>query len=206
MSRAPTENEILIRKVMGENYLEIQPIKVVIEDDLSQTVSNVQVFLAEPEGARKDAPPAAVIKGSGLGLVGSLWCGYLERYATEYQSLQSLEMKSFVVKARLDTKKGQDGSDAVAEVILEIRNSEGRQFSFSHASRSMVSSTVSAVTASVEYFINAERAFITLFKSWQDAKARGRHDLVTRYTGEMSEVVKSTSYATVIEKIKSEIA
>lgn len=146
------------------------------------------------------------VKGKGAGLGGALWCGFLERYASEYESLQSLKLYSFEVKVRPDTKKGQDGSDAIAEVFLEICNSEGKRFAFSDASRSMVSSTSRAIASSVEYFINAERAFITLFKSWQDAKARGRVDLITRYTSEMAEVVKSTSYAKVIENIKSEMA
>ena len=69
----------------------------------------------------------------------------------------------------------------------------------------MVSSAARAALASVEYFVNAERAFITLYKSRQDAQERQRHDLVTRYTSEMAEVVKSTSYAEVIENIKREI-
>ena len=41
-----------------------------------------------------------------------------------------------------------------------------------------------------------------LVKSLQDAHERNRHDLVARYTGELGEVVKSTSYTEVIESIK----
>ena len=61
------------------------------------------------------------------------------------------------------------------------------------------------VIAAVEYFVNAERAFITLYRSRQDARERNRDDLVTRYTEELAEVVKSTSYAEVIESIRREI-
>ena len=62
-----------------------------------------------------------------------------------------------------------------------------------------------AVIAAVEYFVNAERAFITLYRSRQDARERNRDDLVTRYTEELAEVVESTSYAEVIETIKREL-
>jgi hypothetical protein len=57
----------------------------------------------------------------------------------------------------------------------------------------------------VEYFVNAERAFMTLYRSRKDAQERHRSDLVARYTHEMAEVVKSTSYAEVIENIKKEL-
>ena len=40
----------------------------------------------------------------------------------------------------------------------------------------------------------------------RDALARGREDLVARYTAEMAEVVESTSYAEVIENIRKEIS
>jgi hypothetical protein len=58
----------------------------------------------------------------------------------------------------------------------------------------------------VEYFVNAERAFIMLYKSRQDAKERARDDLVTRYTRELAEVVKSTSYSEVVENIKKDLS
>ena len=56
--------------------------------------------------------------------------------------------------------------------------------------------------ASVSYFVNAERAFLTLHHARKDALDRGREDLVARYTAEMAEVVESTSYAEVIDQIR----
>ena len=40
---------------------------------------------------------------------------------------------------------------------------------------------------------------------FRDAIARGREDLVARYTAELSEVVESTSYAEVIANIRKEL-
>jgi len=57
----------------------------------------------------------------------------------------------------------------------------------------------------LEYFINAERAFVTLYRCRQDARDRQRDDLVTRYTAEMAEIVKSTSYSKVVEEIKKQL-
>ena len=97
------------------------------------------------------------------------------------------------------------GLDAVVPVTLDITNSEGRHFVFSDASRSMMSSAARAVIAMVQYFVNAERAFLTLHNARRDALARGREDLVSRYTAEMAEVVESTSYAEVIANIRKEL-
>ena len=54
-------------------------------------------------------------------------------------------------------------------------------------------------------YFNAERAFLTLHNARRDALARGREDLVARYTAEMAEVVESTSYAEVIANIRKEL-
>ena len=94
---------------------------------------------------------------------------------------------------------------AEGETEIVILNSEGRRFAFTDESRSVTASAARALIAVTEYFVNAERAFVTLSHARKDAVARGRQDLVTRYTAELAEVVKSTSYAEVIESIRKEI-
>jgi hypothetical protein len=69
----------------------------------------------------------------------------------------------------------------------------------------VTTSTARSVLACVQYFINAERAFLTLYNARRDAIARGREDLVARYTAEMAEVVEATSYAEVIANIRKEL-
>ncbi|MBC7978256.1 MAG: hypothetical protein H7138_25000 [Myxococcales bacterium] len=145
------------------------------------------------------------VDGRGVGLVDALFAGLLDRYAREYQSLKSIQLISFKADADIETKKAQAGVDAVARVTLDVTNSEGRIFSFTDASRSVTSSTARAVLAMVSYFVNAERAFLTLYNARRDALARGREDLVSRYTAEMSAVVESTSYAEVIANIRKEL-
>jgi hypothetical protein len=62
-----------------------------------------------------------------------------------------------------------------------------------------------AVLAVVEFFVNAERAFLILFNARKDAVERGRSDLIARYTAELAEVVECTSYAEVIENLKKSL-
>jgi hypothetical protein len=122
------------------------------------------------------------VEGKGVGVVDALYAGLLDRYAREYQSLKTIQLTGFKVAADIETKNAQ-----------------------ADASRSVTKSTACAVLAMVQYFVNAERAFLTLHNARRDALARGREDLVARYTAEMAEVVESTSYAEVIANIRKEL-
>lgn len=192
------EHEPLIKRVLGTNYLQLGLAKLLIEED-PQKGATVKVTVNEG-----DTP--IEVEGKGVGVVDALYSGLLGRYAREYQSLKTIELASFAVAADVETKKAQAGVDAVGRVTLDVRNSEGRHFTFSHASRSVMTSTACAVIACVQYFVNAERAFLTLHNARRDALARGREDLVARYTAEMAEVVEATSYADVIANIRKELA
>ena len=189
-------HEQLIRKVLGANFFELTLHRLTIEE--LDGGSRVKVEVLEGDQTIE-------VEGRGVGLVDALFVGLLDRYAREYQSLKTIQMTGFQVAADIETKKAQAGVDAVARVTLDVNNSEGRQFSFSDASRSVTTSSARAVLAMVQYFVNAERAFLTLHHARRDALARGREDLVSRYTAEMAEVVESTSYAEVIANIRKEL-
>jgi hypothetical protein len=191
------EHEPLIRRVLGTNYLQLNLAKLLIDED---PAAGATVKVVVSEGDQR-----VEVEGKGVGVVDALYSGLLDRYAREYQSLKTIELASFSVAADVGTKQAQAGVDAVGRVTLDVRNSEGRHFTFSHASRSVMTSTACAVLACVQYFVNAERAFLTLHNARRDALARGREDLVARYTAEMAEVVEATSYADVIANIRKEL-
>jgi hypothetical protein len=190
-------HEPLIKRVLGTNYLELRLGRMQFEELDSESIVKITVLEGE-------AP--VEVEGRGVGLVDAVYSGLLDRYAREYQSLKSIQLTGFQVAADIQTKKGQAGVDAVGRVTLDVTNSEGRPFSFSDASRSVTSSSARAVIAMVQYFVNAERAFLTLYNARRDALARGREDLVARYTAELAEVVESTSYAEVIANIRKELS
>lgn len=198
MTKRSPENLDLIRRVLGDGYHELTLERLVIDEAPEASCSVVVEAVDTHAGKYR-------VEGKGRGMVDAIFHAMLDRYAQEYQSLKSIELSNFKVEARLDTKEQKSGVDAVASVLVEVRNSEGKLFSFTDESRSIATSSARAVLAVVEYFVNAERAFITLYKSRTDAQDRHRDDLVARYTHEMSEVVKSTSYAEVIESIKREL-
>jgi len=191
------EHEPLIRRVLGTNYLQLGMVKLVVEEDPNDG-SKVKAHITE--GAE-----AVDVEGKGVGVVDAFYNALLARYAREYQSLKTIQMVGFKVDADIQTKKASAGVDAVGKVTLDVTNSEGRHFTFTDASRSVTTSTARSVLACVQYFINAERAFLTLYNARRDALTRGREDLVARYTAEMAEVVEATSYAEVIANIRKEL-
>jgi hypothetical protein len=189
-------HQLLIRRVLGANFFEPKLHRLAIEEIDGGSSVKLEVM---------EGDQIVEVESRGVGLVDALYAGLLDRYAREYQSLKSIQMTAFKVTADIETKTAQAGVDAIGRVTLDVTNSEGQQFSFSDASRSVTSSTARVVLAMVQYFVNAERAFLTLYNARRDALARGREDLVARYTREMSEVVESTSYAEVIANIRKEL-
>lgn len=194
MTKPP--HEPLIRRVLGGNFLELRLSRLVIEE--TDSTSTVRLTVLEGEQSYE-------VEGKGVGVVDATWTALLDRYAREYQSLKTIQLSEFQGAADIETKKAQAGVDAMVRVTLDVTNSEGRHFTFSDASRSVISSSARVVIAMVQYFVNAERAFVTLHNARRDAMARGREDLVSRYTAEMAAVVESTSYAEVIANIRKEL-
>lgn len=192
----PPPHEPLIRRVLGTNFLELKLSRLAAEEADHTTTCKVSLL---------EGDQLVEVEGKGVGVVDAIWNAMLARFAREYQSLKTIELTGFHVGADMQTKKAQAGVDAVGRVTLEITNSEGRHFTFSDASRSVTISIARAVLAISQYFINAERAFLTLYNARRDASARGREDLVARYTAEMALVVESTSYAEVIANIRKEL-
>jgi hypothetical protein len=197
VTNIPAENLELIRRILGDGYLELRLAKLQTEE-VPELATRVSVELTE-RGVTQS------IEGEGVGPMDALWGALIGRYAREYQSLKSITLAGFHVSAAIESKRRKAGLDALAKVEIAVVNSEHRRFDFTDESRSVTASAARCVIAVVEYFVNAERAFVMLSHARNDAIARGRHDLVTRYTAELSEVVKSTSYAEVIESLRKEL-
>ncbi len=192
----PPPQDALIRKVLGSNVLELKLSRLAIEEFDYKTNVKVSVF---------EGDQTVDVEGKGIGTVDAIFAALLDRYGREYQSLKSILLVGFHVAADMETKKGQAGVDSVGKVTLDVSNSEGQRFTFSDSSRSVTISIARAVLLVVQYFVNSERAFMTLYKARRDAQERGREDLVSRYTAELAEVVEATSYAEVIENLRKEI-
>lgn len=192
------ENLELIKRVLDKDYVELQLVTLRVDENAEETRTSVTLELS-------DGTQTVSLSGSGVGPIDGVFSALLGRYGEEYQSLKSIELVDFRVEAKMDTKHAKVGVDSMGTVRLNVHNSEGKSFEFSDESRSVSRSAARAVVAAVEYFVNAERAFITLHRALLDAKDRKRVDLITRYTRELAEVVRSTSFTEVIETMKADI-
>lgn len=192
-----SEQETLIRKVLGANFLQLSLVKLTIDEDPGATTT-VSCRLQEGD-------QTVDVVGTGVGVVDALYNGLVDRYGREYQSLKTIQIVGFQLAADMASKHEKAGVDAVGKVTLDVVNSENKYFSFTDESRSVTTSSARAVIQCVQYFVNAERAFLMLYHARRDALERGREDLVARYTAELAELVESTSYAEVIANIRKEL-
>ncbi|MBK9069965.1 MAG: hypothetical protein IPL79_03010 [Myxococcales bacterium] len=197
MPPGPPDNLSMIRRVLGDGYVALALVELGVVERPGDGVTKVNVVVKE--GALEVA-----VHSEGVGLVDAVFQALHARYAPEYQSLSSIALVGFAVSTAIESGRGIR-TDATCTVTIDVTNSMGRRFTFQDTSRSMTSSATRAVLAMVEHFVNSERAFVTLYNARQDAQQRGRVDLVGRFTAELAEVVKSTSYTEVIERMQREL-
>jgi hypothetical protein len=190
----------LFRELLNEDYTHLRVNRVLIEENLEEKSTSVSCEVTDEASGDK-----FVIAGKGVGAIDAFFQGMVERFATEYPSLNTICFSAFTVQARLDTKRKSSGADSEGEVVLEIQNSEGKAFRFKHSSRSVIASGIITTLLGMEYFINSERAFVTVYHAMKDAKERNRQDLVQRYTDTMAILVRNTSYSEVISKLREEM-
>ncbi|MSP71019.1 MAG: hypothetical protein EXR76_02300 [Myxococcales bacterium] len=190
----------LIREILKDDYLAPKVVSYSIYEDVAEgTPCRIELRLEH-----EDRPDAHVITGAGVGFIDALCRGLMEHFAQEFESLKTIQFTGFSVRAKMDTIRDATGSDAVAIVALTVRNSEGVLFEFEKQGRSLVAAAVGVVTEAIEHFVNSERAFIMVYRALCDARDRGRADLLQTYTSQLSELVRTTSYTQVIERIKKE--
>lgn len=144
-----------------------------------------------------------VITGEGVGIVDAFFHGMVARYAGEFPSLGTIRFSDFSLKADVNSGVGAR-SDMAAIVSLTIANSEGAEYTFSHASPSITRSALASVLRGVEFFVNSERAFIAVYRALNHAREANRPDSVARYTAQLTILVQATSYTEVIEQIRTQ--
>jgi hypothetical protein len=190
----------LMRELLGDNYTHLHVNRVLIEEDLEKKTTAINCEVTD-----ETTSESFVIAGKGVGLINAFFQGMVDRFASEYPSLKTVRFSSFSVQAHLDTKQDFAGTDSEGEVTLQLLNSEGKLFRFTHSSRSVIGAAIITTLLGLEYFINSERAFVSMYHALKDARERNRSDLMQRYTDTLALLVKNTSYSEVISKIRTEI-
>ncbi len=178
MTIVPHDDLELIKRIRGNAYLQVRVKSIIVFDDLESEISKIQLYLHED----------ATIEASGVGMVDAIFSGLKNHYHKQFESLKHLELTNFFVKIK------SKGTKSEVEVSLEVKNSYGKILTFVDNSKSLTASATRVAVAVVEYFCNSEAAFFSVLSALNSAKDRGREDLVTRYTEELSRLVKNTCY------------
>ena len=195
-----TATEELIQQVLGTDYVNLKATEYHLRENLGDGECSVDVKLIRSSSL----DTVDEITGRGVGFIDALYHGLLEHYAREFPSLNTIVFTAFDVTGDMATSHKQ-GSDATCVVTLSVQNTDGRVFRFEESGRSLVAASLQVVVEAAEYFINSEKAYITVYKAMADAKERNRPDLVETYTAHLAQLVKTTSYSEVIEKFHAEI-
>ncbi len=192
--------EGLAREVLGKTYVTFQTKQFFLDEDFDGGHAKVRANLRQHTGEQTTDMD---IEGQGVGLVDALFDGMLKSFAREYSSLSSIAIVDFNIHIKVKSSYGRR-SDAMAIAMLTIRNSEDNEYAFSHSTPSVSQSSVAVVQDAVKFFVNSERAYIQLYVALEDAKKRGRFDLVERYQNQMSTLVQATSYRKIVEQMTAD--
>lgn len=185
----------LFHDVLGEDYLSIDVSKLSLEDDLENSTSTATIQLRSGES----------FSGHGRGIVDAVFNALFDHYSNEFESLKSIQMTRFIVEADQKTKLDNLGSSALCTVCVETMNSRGKKFFFTDSSRSVSSSAAKCASRVAEHFVNAEKAYIVVWKAYKDSQERNRQDLVTKYLDSLALLVDNTSYSHVVESIEKDL-
>jgi enoyl-CoA hydratase/carnithine racemase len=190
----------MIQRVLQDDYVRLEVERYTMAEEVGEdSLCNVTVEL-RPQDTGK---AGEAWSGTGVGFVDALYHGLVDHYAPEYPSLRTITFTGFEVTGHMNTGHSQ-GTDAECLVTLLVNNTEERVFRFEHTERSLVAAALKVVMEAAEYFINSERAYVTVYRALCNARERNRPDLLDKYAAQLAELVKTTSYSEVIERIKSD--
>ena len=188
----------LAKEILGDQYIHLEVLDCQFHEDYRGGDSLLACRVKTDTGE-------STIEGRGAGIVDAFFNGLLVMLSLDYPSLKTVSIDKFTVNAKISSGRQSSMADSLAVVTVGIRNSNGDHFEFQDESRSVARSSIQATLLGVEYFVNSERAFIECFRAVKSGREQRRQDLVERYTGLMSELVKNTSYSEVIEQIRQEM-
>jgi hypothetical protein len=188
----------LMKEILKERFLHLEVLAYDLHENFETGDSRISCQVKDHQSGE-----VLGIVGQGAGVLDAFFHGIKDRLAKSFPSLNTIRFSTFELRGEMETGRDQ-GTDAEAQVALGIKNSYGQEFEFHHSSRSILRSGIEATLDAVEYFVNSERAFLTVHTALQDARRKQRSDLVERYTNTLAILVENTSYSEVIEQKRRE--
>lgn len=188
-----------MREVLGDEFLTLKVTNYELREHFDDDYCSMQCHVVENPGER-----SFTVEGKGVGMLDAFFEGMSTRYEAEHPSLETIRFSGFSVRGLMKDTKGGHASDAKAEAIVGLTNSAGTEFAFGAVSPSVSHSSIEALLAAIEYFLNSERAYVRIYKALQHYKRSGRPELVSKYTELLAEMVRNTSYSSAVERLKTQ--
>ena len=185
-----------MKEILQEGYLHMAVRSYTVREDFERE-GECRISCAL---VHHDSGEEFVLEGEGVGTIDAFFNGLKARLADDYPSLRDVAFSQFEIKGLLSADTRQT-TQAQAEATVGVLNSEGREFVFTATESSTSRAGMQATLEAVAYFVNSERTFVKIKEILEYYKAQGRSDLVVKYTGLMSEVVKNTSYSEVAARL-----
>ena len=190
-----------VAEILGDDFLSLRVWNYQLSEDLETQEARILCSLQKSNEIEIRA-----VNGSGVGFIDALFKGLRDTLAADYPSLNRIHFVDFTISGDFSRPSEEGaGSDAIGRVRLVVENSSDRQFTFESATRSISGSSVAAVVAAAEHFVNAERAVLKVYEWIEDAQRRNRPVLVERYVQRLALLVKNASYSEVIERKKRQV-
>lgn len=187
-----------MREILQEGFLELGVKRYTVTEDWDEGTCRISCELSDASGEER-----WVVEGEGVGTIDALFGALKRRLSEQYPSLESIAFSQFSINGLIDEQ--HSGTNAQAEAVVGITNSEGREFVFKAQAPSISRAGIEATLRATEYFVNSEKTFVRLGEILEHYRSEGRAELVQKYTALMAEVVKNTSYSEVVEKIRSKL-
>ena len=189
----------LAKEILGDSFIVIQVVSLKFTENFEVAHAKLEATLVE---ISDNKPKKRKIIGEGVGLVDACFDGMLKTYEENYCSLAAISIVDFTVNAHLDGGSRRQ-SDARVTALLRVKNADAHEYAFECTTSSISHSSVCAVQEAIAFFINAECAYVRLYRALADAKERGRHDLIDRYRNQMATIVHATSYETLVSRLRN---
>lgn len=188
-----------MREVLGDDFRTFEVHRYEIREDFDDDHCTIRCEAVENPGER-----AFEVHARGVGMLDAFFSALRERYQGEFPSLESIRFSSFSVRGLMGDANAEQATDAKAEATVGVTNSKNTEFHFSALSPSVSHSSIEAVLAAVEYFVNSEQAYVRIYKALQHHKTSGRPEMVGKYTELLSEMVRNTSYSSAVERLQEQ--
>ncbi len=187
-------------EVLGPDFMRLSADLIELKEDFLASKAAVKAQIKQQVGDNETHYP---IEGFGVGLIDAYFEAVLSCFSKEYVSLGSVSIIDFNISIKMTGKEGRH-TDAIAIAMLRVKNSDRCEYTFTHKSASITRSSIGVVQDTLQFFINAERAYTKLYFALEDAHKRSRSDLVQKYQIQMSTLVKATSYKQIAERLRTE--